>query len=140
MGAKFNQLISNILNSTLPTATGGKPGTWSAYSVTSAMLARLNSTLSTASAEGTQLASGNGYTTGGTALGASTPSSAGGSVTLPVAQTSWTFTTTETIESVDITDAAPTPTWFAPVNGQPISIVNGNTFAFAANAITATDS
>ena len=142
MGAKFNALISNILNATLPTAAGGKPTTWSAYSVASAMLARLNSTLSTASSEGTQLASGSGYTTGGTALGASSASSSGSSVTLPAATTSWTSSGAGgwSIASLDITDAAPTPTWFGPFTGEPVAVADGNTFALSANAVTALDS
>jgi hypothetical protein len=140
VGAKFNAVITQVLNATLPTASGGKPTAWTAYSSTAAMLVRLNSTLSTALAAGTQLASGSGYTTGGSSLGQSTASSAGSNVTLPAAQTSWTAGTSWTIEDINITDATPTGLWFGPVNGQPISVANGNTFAFAANAITASDS
>jgi hypothetical protein len=141
MGAKDNALISNILNATLPTATGGKPTAWSAYSTTSAMLMRLDSTVATASAAGTQL-TGTGYTTGGTALGASSASSSGSNVTLPASTTSWTNGSGSawTIDSLDITDATPTRTWYGAWNGEPISVANGNTFQVAANAVTASDS
>jgi hypothetical protein len=141
MGAKDQALVSNILNATLPTATGGKPAAFTAYNTTSAMLMRLDSTLATASAMGTQL-SGTGYTPGGSALGASTPSSAGSAVTLPASALSWTNGSGSawSIVSLDITDAAPTRTWFGPWNGQPISIANGNTFQVAANAVSASDS
>jgi hypothetical protein len=142
VGAKFNGVISQVLNATLPTASGGKPTAWTAYSTTSAMLVRLNSTLSTASAEGTQIASGNGYTTGGTALGASTPSSAGSGVSLPASTTTWTCALSGgwSIASTDITDATPTATWFGAVTGQPVAVANGNSFAFSASALSASDS
>lgn len=130
--------VSNVLNATLPTATGGKPGSFTAYSSSAAMLIRLNSTLSTASASGTQLPNGGGYTTGGTALGQSTASSSGSAVTLPASLTSWTNSSGSpwTIESIDITDSAGTRTWFGAVTGQPITVAIGNTFAFAANSVS----
>jgi hypothetical protein len=139
-GGKDNGLITNVLNATLPTATGGKPTTWVAYATTSAMLLRLNSTLSTASASGTQL-SGTGYTTGGTALGASTASSGGSAVTIPLANTTWTngSGSSWTIESMDVTDSAPTRTWWGPFNGQPITVANGNTFQVSAAAVSVSD-
>jgi hypothetical protein len=141
VGAKFNGVITQILNATLPTASGGKPSAWTAYSTASAMLARLNSTVSTASAEGTQLANGSGYTTGGSALGASTPSSGGSSVTLPASTLSWTASGTSwSIACLDITDATPTPTWYGAFTGEPISIANGNTFAISASSCTCADS
>jgi hypothetical protein len=141
MGAKDNALISNILNATLPTATGGKPTAWSAYSTSSAMLMRLDSTVATASAAGTQL-TGTGYTAGGTALGASSASSSGSNVTLPAATTTWTNGSGSawTIDSLDITDAANVRTWWGTWNGEPISVANGNSFQVAANAVTASDS
>ncbi len=139
-GGKANALISNVLNATLPTATGGKPTAWTAYSTSAAMLMRLNSTLSTASAAGTEL-SGTGYTTGGTALGASTASSSGSAVTLPAATTSWTNGSggAWSIASTDITDSANARAWWGPWNGQPISVAIGNTFQVAANAVSASD-
>lgn len=130
--------VSNILNATLPTASGGKPTAFTAYSTAGAMFLRLNSTLSTASASGTQIANGGGYTTNGTALGASTASSSGSAVTLPASLTSWTNSSggSWTIESIDITDNALTRTWFGAVTGQPITVAVGNTFAFAASSVT----
>jgi hypothetical protein len=139
-GGKDQATVSNVLNATLPTATGGKPTAWTAYSTAGAMNIRLDSTLATASAMGTQL-SGTGYTTGGAALGASSPSSAGSAVTLPAATTSWTNGSGSawTIDSLDITDNAGTRSWWGPWNGEPISVANGNTFQVAANAVSASD-
>jgi len=140
-GGKDQGQVSNVLNATLPTATGGKPTAWTALSTAAAMLLRLDSTLATASAAGTQL-TGTGYTAGGAALGASTASSAGSSVTLPASVTSWTNGSGSgwTIDSLDITDSTGVRTWWGPWNGEPISIANGNTFQVAANAVTAQDS
>jgi hypothetical protein len=145
MPAVDQSLVSNFLNATLPTAAGGKPTAtyWTAggLSTSGAMLIRLNSSLSTASASGTQLTGGSGYTTGGSALGASSPSSAGSNVTLPAATTSWTNGgSTWSIASLDITDNAATRTWFGPFAGQPISVVNGNTFQIAAAGVVVSDS
>jgi hypothetical protein len=142
VAAKDATMVSNILNATLPTATGGKPTTWTAMSTAGAMYIRLNSTASTASASGTQIANGSGYTTNGTLLGASSASSAGSSVTLPAANTSWACSAGGgwSIVSLDITDNAQTRSWFGNWNGQPIAIANGNTFQASANAVTAADS
>jgi hypothetical protein len=139
-GGKASSLISNVLNASLPTATGGKPTAFTNYSTAGAMLMRLNSTLSTTAAAGTELV-GTGYTAGGTALGVSTPSSAASAVTLPAATTSWTNGSGSawSIASTDITDSAAARTWWGPWNGQPISIAIGNTFQVAANAVSASD-
>lgn len=138
MSAIDQAAVSNILNATLPTAAGGKPAAFTAYSAAGAMFLRLNSTLSTPAASGTQLPNGGGYTTNGQALGTSSPSAAGSAVTLPAALTSWVNSSGSpwTIESVDITDNALARTWFGAVTGQPITVANGNTFAFAAAAIS----
>ncbi|HLJ99293.1 MAG TPA: hypothetical protein VKU39_05230 [Streptosporangiaceae bacterium] len=139
-GGKDQATVSNVLNATLPTATGGKPAAFTNYATTSAMLMRLDSTLATAAAAGTQL-TGTGYTAGGAALGQSTASSSGSAVTLPAATTSWTNGSGSAwnIDSLDITDATPTRTWWGPWNGEPISVANGNTFQVAANAVSVSD-
>lgn len=139
-GGKDNGFISNVLNASLPTAAGGKPTAFTNYSTSAAMLFRLNSTLSTASAAGTQL-SGTGYTTGGSALGASSASSGGSAVTLPASTLSWTNGgSTWTIESADVTDGSNVRAWWGPFNGEPISVANGNIFQCAANAVSVSDS
>jgi len=140
-GGKDQAQVTNVLNATLPTATGGKPTAFTALSTAGAMLIRLDSTLATASAMGTQL-SGTGYTTGGAALGASTASSAGSAVTLPASTTSWTNGSGSAwnIDSLDITDSTGTRTWWGPWNGEPISVANGNTFQVASNAVSVSDS
>jgi hypothetical protein len=141
-GGKAQGLVSNVLNATLPTATGGKPTAFTNYSTAGAMLMRINSTASTAAAAGTELPNGGGYTTGGAALGASAPSTSGSAVTLPASTMAWTngSGSSWTAASTDITDSAPTRAWWGPWNGAPITIAIGNTFQVAANAVSASDS
>ena len=139
MGALDATQVSNIMNATLPTGTGGIPGTFTALSA-AAMKMRLNSTLSTAAAAGTEL-TGSGYTAGGAAITtASAASAAGSAVTLPNMSggLSWTNGSGAawSVASLDITDGAGTRAWFGPFTGQPISVANGNTFAVAQNAVT----
>jgi hypothetical protein len=149
MGAIDNTMINNILNATLPTATGGKPTAtyWTAggLSVSAAMKMRLDSTAPTAAAAGTEItlgAGGSGYSAGGFTLGASTAASAQ-SVTLPSANQSFVAgsggtVTTPGVVGLDITDSAAVRSWWGLFNGEPISIANGNTFQVAANAVTVT--
>lgn len=131
-------MASNILNATTPTGTSGAPGTWTAFAA-GAMKVRLNSTSSTASAQGTQL-TGTGYTAGGTAVAAaSTASSSGSNVTLPASSVlSWTNASggSWSIQSFDLTDSAAARSWFGDFNGAPIAIANGNTFQLAVGAIS----
>jgi hypothetical protein len=131
-------MASNILNATTPTGTSGAPGSFTAFAG-SAMKVRLNSTSSTASANGTQL-TGTGYTAGGTAVpAASTASSAGSNVTLPASSAlSWTNGSggNWSIQSFDLTDSAAARSWFGDFNGAPISIANGNVFQLSVGAIS----
>jgi len=138
MGALDQSQASNIMNATLPTGTGGVPGSFTALA-NAAMKLRLNSTLSTASAAGTEL-TGTGYTAGGTSITtASTASSAGSNVTLPNVSggLSWTngSGSTWSIASLDLTSSTGTRSWYGPFTGQPISVANGNTFNVAQNAV-----
>jgi hypothetical protein len=134
-----NSQISILLNSTTPTGTSGAPGTYTALAAT-AMKVRLNSTASTASAAGTEIASGGGYTTGGQAVpAASTASSSGSAVTLPASTAlSWTNSSggAWSIQSFDLTDSAGTRAWFGNFTGAPISVANGNTFQVAVGGIS----
>lgn len=139
MAAIDNTMVSNMLNATTPTGASGAPGSFSAVGGT-AMKVRLNSTASTASAPGTELPNGGGYTTGGQAVpAASAPSSAGSAVTLP-ASSVMNFVNASgsawTIVSADLTSSAGTRTWFGNWNGQPITIANGNTFQIGIGGIT----
>jgi hypothetical protein len=139
MAAIDQTLVSSILNATTPTGTAGAPGTFTNLTGT-AMKVRLNSTASTASAAGTEIASGGGYTTGGTAVpAASTASSAGSAVTLPASSAlSWTNASggAWSIVSMDLTTSGGTRTWFGNFTGQPISVANGNTFQIAVGAVS----
>jgi hypothetical protein len=134
MAAIDQALVSKLLNQTTPTGTSGAPGSFGTALAGSAMKLRLNSTLSTASAAGTEL-TGTGYTTGGQAVpAASSASSAGSAVTIPATTAmSWTNGSGSawSIASIDLTDSAGARTWYAPFNGQPIAIANGNTFQIA---------
>jgi hypothetical protein len=131
-------MASNILNATTPTGTSGAPGTWTAFAA-GAMKVRLNSTSSTASAQGTQL-TGTGYTAGGTAVpAASAASSAGSNVTLPATSAlSWTNGSggSWSIQSFDLTDSAAARSWYGDFNGAPITVANGNTFQIAVAGIS----
>lgn len=139
MAAIDQAMVSKILNALLPTGTSGVPGTMITALGGTAMKLRLNSTLSTAAAAGTEI-TGAGYVAGGTALGtASTASAAGSAVTFPAgAALSWTNGSggAWSIASFDLTDSAALRTWWGPFTGQPISVANGNIFQIAINAIS----
>ena len=135
-----NNQISNILNATTPTGTAGIPGTFTALSTTSAMKVRLNSGISSASAAGTEIANGGGYTTGGQAVtAASTASSSGSAVTLP-ASTALTWTNSSgsqwSIQSFDLTDQAGTRAWFGNFTGAPVLVASGNSFSISTGGIS----
>ncbi len=136
MAAKDAAMVSRILNST----TSATAFT----TLTAGFLVRLNSTASTAAASGTQIASGNGYVTGGQTSAApfASTSAAGSAVTLPhTAILTWTCALGGgwSIVSLDLTDGAGVRTWFGNFNGQPIAVANGNTFQIAVDAIVISD-
>jgi hypothetical protein len=139
MAAIDQAMVSKLLNQTTPTGTSGAPGSFGTALAGSAMKVRLNSTVSTASAAGTEL-TGTGYTTGGQSVpAASTASSAGSAVTVPASTAlSWTNGSGSawSIASFDLTDSAGVRTWYAAFNGQPISVANGNTFQIAVGGIS----
>jgi hypothetical protein len=135
---------SLMLNANLPVGgTAGNPGTQLTALNASAMKLKLTSTASTGSASGTEIASGNGYTTGGTAfsdIASSQASAAGSNVTLPKTTAfSWTCALGGgwSIVSLELTDGTGARVWYGNWNGQPIAVANGNTFQVAALAISA---
>jgi hypothetical protein len=130
MAAIDQTLVSLILNALTPTGAAGIPGTALGTPLgTTAMHLRLNSTASTASAAGTEIVNGTGYSSGGfTSLGASTTSSAGSAVGVPLTTQSATATSTWSIVSLDLTSNAGVRGWFGNFNGQPIGVAIGNTF------------
>ena len=101
MAAIDNALITILLNGLTPTGAAGIPGTAIGTPVgTSAMKIRLNSTASSASAAGTEIANGTGYAAGGwTSLGQSTASSGGSAVGVPLTTQSATATSAWSIVS-----------------------------------------
>jgi hypothetical protein len=104
------------------------------------MKVRLNSTASTASAQGTQL-TGTGYTAGGQALSTQSAASSGGTgVTLP-ATTPLTWTNGSgsawSVVSFDLMNNASTVrSWFGNFTGQPIVVADGNTLTIAVGGIS----
>ena len=141
MAAIDQALVSILLNGLTPTGVAGIPGTAIGTPVgTSAMKVRLNSTVSTAAAAGTEITNGTGYTTGGLSLSTqSTASSAGSNVAVPgVSAISWTSSGSNflAIASFDLTGSAGQRSWWGPFNGQPIAVANGNTFQIGIGGIT----
>jgi len=130
MAAIDNTQISNILNALTPTGAAGIPGAFTVMAA-SAMKLRLNSTLSTASAAGTDIGTQtSGYTAGGwTSLGASTASSAGSAVGVPLTTQSFVSSGSPTaVVSFDLTSSAAVRGFWGPFNAQPVNVGSGNTF------------
>lgn len=100
---------------------------------------RLTTTTPTATTAGTEL-TGSGYTTGGSTIVFNTTST--NSTTGPTSTISWTNSSGSTwsIVGLEIWDSAGTPVrwWYGTWTGQPISVVNGNTFQVSTAQITVT--
>jgi hypothetical protein len=136
MAAIDNTMISLILNALTPTGAAGIPGTALGTPLGAGNIRiRINSTASTASAAGTEIPTQtSGYTngTGWNALGASTTSSAGSAVGVPLTTQSLVsaggVVASPGIVSLDITSSTGTRCWFGNFNGQPIAVASGNTF------------
>jgi hypothetical protein len=130
MAAIDSALVSILLNYLTPTGTAGINGTAIGTPLgTTAMKLRLNSTLSTASAAGTEIVNGTGYSAGGfTSLGASTVSSAGSAVGVPLTTQSATATSAWSIASFDLTGNGAQRGFWGPFNAQPVAVGIGNTF------------
>jgi hypothetical protein len=132
MAAIDNTQISNILNALTP--TGGTAGFPTAFTAMSAgiMKLRLNSTLSTASAAGTDIGTQtSGYTAGGWSLGttSSTASSAGSAVGVPAITQSFVSSGSPTaVVSFDLVSSAAVRGFWGPFNAQPVNVGSGNTF------------
>jgi hypothetical protein len=99
------------------------------------MRIRINSTASTASAAGTEIPTQtSGYTngTGWNSLGASTASSAGSAVGVPLTTQSLVsiggVVASPGIVSLDLTSSAGVRGFFGNFNAQPIAVGSGNTF------------
>jgi hypothetical protein len=135
MAAIDQALVSILLNGLTPTGTAGIPGTAIGTPVgTTAMKIRLNSTLSTASAAGTDIGTQtSGYTAGGWLLAnASAVSSAGSAVGIPAVTQSFVASGSPTaVVSFDLTGSAGQRGFWGPFNGQPVNVASGNTFQVA---------
>ena len=133
MAAIDQALVSILLNGLTPTGAAGIPGTAIGTPVgTAAMRIRLNSTLSTAAAFGTELTTQtSGYTagTGWVMANASAVSSAGTAVGVPAVTQSFVSNGSPTaVVSFDLTGSAAQRGFWGPFNGQPVNVANGNTF------------
>lgn len=131
-----------MLNALLPVGTAGIPGTQLTALPATAMKLRLHSTASSGASAGTEITNGGGYTTGGIAsTTASAVSSAGSSVTLPTGTSPFTWTNGSggswSLVSLELTDGSSGRVWYGNWTSQPIVVGIGNTFAVAADAITA---
>jgi hypothetical protein len=133
MAAIDQALVSILLNGLTPTGAAGIPGTAIGTPVgTAAMRIRLNSTLSTASAAGTELSTQtSGYTngTGWVMANASAVSSAGSAVGVPAVTQSFVSSGSPTnVVSFDLTGSTGQRGFWGPFNGQPVAVASGNTF------------
>jgi len=133
MAAIDQALVSILLNGLTPTGAAGIPGTAIGTPLgTSAMRIRINNTLSTASAAGTEIPTQtSGYTngTGWNALGQSTASAAGSAVGVPLTTQSFVSNGSPTaVVSFDLTGSAAQRGFWGPWNAQPVNVGSGNTF------------
>ena len=133
MAAIDQALVSILLNGLTPVGAAGIPGTAIGTPVgTAAMRIRLNSTLSTAAAFGTELTTQtSGYTagTGWVMANASAVSSAGSAVGVPAVTQSFVSNGSPTaVVSFDLTGSAAQRGFWGPFNGQPVNVASGNTF------------
>ncbi len=133
MAAIDQALVTILLNGLTPVGTAGIPGTAIGTPVgTAAMRIRLNSTLSTAAAAGTELSTQtSGYTngTGWVMASASTVSSAGSAVGVPAVTQSFVSNGSPTnVVSFDLTGSAAQRGFWGPFNAQPVAVGSGNTF------------
>ena len=133
MAAIDQALVSILLNGLTPTGAAGIPGTAIGTPVgTAAMRIRLNSTLSTAAAFGTELTTQtSGYTagTGWVMANASAVSSAGSAVGVPAVTQSFVSNGSPTaVVSFDLTGSAAQRGFWGPFNAQPVAVGSGNTF------------
>jgi hypothetical protein len=135
MAAIDQALVSILLNGLTPTGAAGIPGTAIGTPVgTSAMRIRLNSTLSTAAAAGTEIATQtSGYitaTNGGWLMAnASAVSSAGSAVGVPAVTQSFVSSGSPTaVVSFDLVGNTGQRGFWGPFNAQPVNVGSGNTF------------
>jgi hypothetical protein len=139
MAAIDNTLIATLLNYLTPTGVAGVNGTAIGTPLgTTAMKLRLNTTLSTGAAFGTEIANGTGYAAGGfTSLGQSTSTGTPIVVGVPLTTQSATATSAWSIASFDLTGNAAQRGFWGPFNAQPVVVGIGNTFQITGGAAAA---
>ena len=144
MAAIDNTLIGLILNALTPTGAAGIPGTALGTPVgTAAMRIRLNSTLSTGAAAGTEIATQtSGYTTaisgGWSPLGVCTGTGTPTVIGVPFTTQSFVSNGSPTaVVSFDLQGSAGQRSFWGPFNGQPVNVASGNTFQVVGGAAAA---
>lgn len=141
MAAIDNALIAVLLNYLTPTGAAGVNGTAIGTPLgTTAMKLRLNSTLSTGAAAGTDIGTQtSGYTAGGwTSLGQST--STGTPIVVGVPFTTQSFVSSGSptaVVSFDLTGNGAQRGFWGPFNGQPVNVASGNQFQVTGGAAAA---
>lgn len=147
MPAIDSTLGTNIMEATLPCGTSGAPSIayWTAGGLnTGGMKIRLTTTLSTEASAGSTL-TGTGSGDYPIAVSSAGPSSTPLTVTLPAASggtggtTYWTNGSGSgwSLYSAEVQDNGNHRSWYGPITGEPVSVANGNSFAFGQNSITA---
>jgi hypothetical protein len=144
MAALDNTLIATLLNYLTPTGAAGVNGTAIGTPLgTTAMRIRLNSTLSTGAAAGTEIATQtSGYTTatngGWLMTGQST--STGTPIVVGVPFTTMSFVSNGSptaVVSFDLQGNGGQRGFWGPFNAQPVNVGNGNTFQVVGGAAAA---
>ena len=131
MGILPTTTQNHVLDAVLGTATLTAPVT--------GIKTRLDSTAPTASASGTEITSGGGYTTGGTVT---TWNAASGGATTNITSLTWVNSSggAWTLVGIELNDFSANRFLYGTWTGQPITVSNGNTFAVAAGAIAVSGS
>jgi len=137
--------VNNLLNAIFKSSTSFTitPGTGggSAFTITPPFHLRLMSTQGSNTANGTEQANGNGYTTGGTSLGTTFAGTVASGAFSNANSASWTATGTwspATQTSIEIWDTAGTPVRYlqGALTSNITGVANGDTVTFAVGAIT----
>ncbi|HEY2638452.1 MAG TPA: hypothetical protein VGI66_01025 [Streptosporangiaceae bacterium] len=135
--ALLNAYFKSSTSFTVTPGTGGG----SAFTITPPYNLRLMSTQGSNTANGTEQASGNGYTTGGSSLGATFAGTVASGQFSNANAVSWTATGTwspATQTSIEIWDTAGTPLRYlqGALTSSITGVANGDTVTFAAASIT----
>jgi hypothetical protein len=137
---RVNTLLQALFtSSTTFTVTPGTGG-GAAFTITPPYKLLLMGTVGSNTVDGTQLAAGSGYATGGASMGATAFNAPSAGVVTNANVISWAATGTwSTVNGIEVWDSATTSLrWLQGAVNSPVSgVVNGDTVQFAAGSITA---